>query len=168
MPEYAQSERPLIFTTGLGKDVLLPTAFRRREAISSLFCFQLEFQHITVADILKHVLAGLNVNYEITAVYYPRDYCVQYRESDFDLATRLMEDEVSPGTVEKYLRERRPEARQQKRLDRHFLSVISASSWLARLLHSDIARTILGSVRDARLCGQVPDTADGGGQAWGH
>ena len=69
---------------------------------------------------------------------------MQYRESDSDFASRLMEDEVSPGTVEKYLQERRPEARQQKRLDRHFLSVISASSWLARLLHSDIARTIPG------------------------
>ena len=68
MPEYAQSERPLIFTTGLGKDVLLPTAFRRREAISRLFCFQLEFQHITVADILRHVLAVLNVKYTTRAI----------------------------------------------------------------------------------------------------
>jgi type VI secretion system secreted protein VgrG len=51
------------------------------------------FQHHTVPEILKLVLAGLDVNYEFTATYYQRDYCVQYRESDFDFACRLMEEE---------------------------------------------------------------------------
>ncbi len=51
------------------------------------------FQHITVPEILKLVLFGFDVNYDITGTYYQRDYCVQYRESDFDFASRLMEEE---------------------------------------------------------------------------
>jgi type VI secretion system secreted protein VgrG len=51
------------------------------------------FQHLTVPDILKQVLTGFDVNYDITGTYYPRDYCVQYRESDFAFASRLMEEE---------------------------------------------------------------------------
>ena len=51
------------------------------------------FQHITVPDILRKLLAGFDVAYEISATYYQRDFCVQYRESDFDFASRLMEEE---------------------------------------------------------------------------
>ncbi len=51
------------------------------------------FQHLSVPDILHQVLAGLDVTYEILATYYQRDFCVQYRESDFDFASRLMEEE---------------------------------------------------------------------------
>jgi type VI secretion system secreted protein VgrG len=51
------------------------------------------FQHVTVPDILRQLLSGLNVKYEISSVYHPRDFCVQYRESDFDFASRLMEEE---------------------------------------------------------------------------
>lgn len=51
------------------------------------------FQHLSIPDILKKVFAGYDVSYEITAVFKPRDYCVQYRESDFDFASRLMEEE---------------------------------------------------------------------------
>lgn len=51
------------------------------------------FQHLTVPDILKQALTGLNVQYEISGTYYPRDYCVQYRESDFAFVSRLMEEE---------------------------------------------------------------------------
>ncbi len=51
------------------------------------------FQHLAVPDILRQVLTGLNVAYEFTGTYYQRDYCVQYRESDFAFASRLMEEE---------------------------------------------------------------------------
>jgi type VI secretion system secreted protein VgrG len=51
------------------------------------------FQHLSVPDILRQVLSGLDVKYEIFETYYQRDYCVQYRESDFDFASRLMEEE---------------------------------------------------------------------------
>lgn len=51
------------------------------------------FQHLTIPEILKKVLDGLDVKYELTATYHPRDYCAQYRESDFAFASRLMEEE---------------------------------------------------------------------------
>jgi type VI secretion system secreted protein VgrG len=51
------------------------------------------FHQTTVPDILKNVLEGLDVTYEIQGTFHPRDYCVQYRESDFAFASRLMEEE---------------------------------------------------------------------------
>ena len=51
------------------------------------------FQNRSVPDILHEVLLGVSVTYRLSATYYPRDYCVQYRESDFDFASRLMEEE---------------------------------------------------------------------------
>ena len=51
------------------------------------------FQHLTVPDILNQVLTGFPVSYEISGSYYRRDFCVQYRESDFAFSSRLMEEE---------------------------------------------------------------------------
>jgi type VI secretion system secreted protein VgrG len=51
------------------------------------------FQQLSVPDILRQVFTGLDVNYQFAGTYYPRDYCVQYRESDFHFASRLMEEE---------------------------------------------------------------------------
>ncbi len=51
------------------------------------------FQHLSVPDILKKVLQGLDVTYELQGTFHPRDFCVQYRESDFQFASRLMEEE---------------------------------------------------------------------------
>ena len=51
------------------------------------------FQQITVPDILKQVLTGFDVTYQVQGTFQPRDYCVQYRETDFDFASRLMEEE---------------------------------------------------------------------------
>ena len=51
------------------------------------------FQHLSIPDILQQVLTGIDVAYEIQGKYYERDYCVQYRESDFAFASRLMEEE---------------------------------------------------------------------------
>jgi type VI secretion system secreted protein VgrG len=51
------------------------------------------FQHVSVPDILKKVLTGLDVSVELKGHYQPRDFCVQYRESDFAFASRLMEEE---------------------------------------------------------------------------
>jgi type VI secretion system secreted protein VgrG len=51
------------------------------------------FQHMTVPDILEQVLSGFDVAYKLVGHYYERNYCVQYRESDFDFASRLMEEE---------------------------------------------------------------------------
>ena len=44
-------------------------------------------------DALEAVLAGVPHRIETTAPYEPRDFCVQYRETDFNFASRLMEEE---------------------------------------------------------------------------
>jgi len=41
------------------------------------------FQQLSVPDILKAVLEGFDVVYDLRGDYKPREYCVQYRESDF-------------------------------------------------------------------------------------
>src|SRR5262249_39729152 len=51
------------------------------------------FQHLPVPDILKKVLQGIDVSYDLRGKYHPRDFCVQYRETDFNFASRVMEEE---------------------------------------------------------------------------
>jgi type VI secretion system secreted protein VgrG len=54
------------------------------------------FQEKTIPDILKAVLDGAgitDVKLALSAPYTPREYCVQYRESDFAFISRLMEEE---------------------------------------------------------------------------
>ncbi|MBL0158459.1 MAG: type VI secretion system tip protein VgrG [Bryobacterales bacterium] len=51
------------------------------------------FQGKSADEILKLVLEGLDVAYELTGSFPKRDYCVQYRETDFAFASRLMEEE---------------------------------------------------------------------------
>lgn len=51
------------------------------------------FQHKSVPDILKEVFGGFPASYELQGDYKPRNYCVQYRETDFAFASRLMEEE---------------------------------------------------------------------------
>lgn len=51
------------------------------------------FQNTNVVDILKSVFAGFEVLFELQGRYEPRNYCVQYRETDFDFVSRLMEEE---------------------------------------------------------------------------
>src|SRR5437667_10184829 len=51
------------------------------------------FQQKSLPDILKEVLKGLDFSSEVQGTFAPREYCVQYRESDFNFASRLMEEE---------------------------------------------------------------------------
>lgn len=51
------------------------------------------FQQISVPDILKKVLAQYKVTYQLDGTYEKREYCVQYRETDFNFISRLMEEE---------------------------------------------------------------------------
>jgi type VI secretion system secreted protein VgrG len=51
------------------------------------------FQQKSVPDILKQVLQGFDCDFQLRGKYEPREYCVQYRETDFNFASRLMEDE---------------------------------------------------------------------------
>src|SRR5882724_7854021 len=52
------------------------------------------FQNETIPDILQEVFKSAGYNdfrLAVTGSYKPLDYCVQYRETDFNFASRLME-----------------------------------------------------------------------------
>ena len=54
------------------------------------------FQELSVPDIIKKVFAATGFSdfkMELSNSYNPRNYCVQYRESDFNFVSRLMEYE---------------------------------------------------------------------------
>jgi type VI secretion system secreted protein VgrG len=51
------------------------------------------FERLSVPDILAQVLTGVTTSVKLQGTYPVREYCVQYRESDFAFASRLMEDE---------------------------------------------------------------------------
>jgi type VI secretion system secreted protein VgrG len=51
------------------------------------------FQRMTVPEILRKVFTGFNVDWQLNEKYEPRDYCVQYRETDWNFGARLMEEE---------------------------------------------------------------------------
>ena len=54
------------------------------------------FQEKTVPDIIKEVFADHSMavfDDGLTGTYPPREYCVQYRETDFAFVSRLMEEE---------------------------------------------------------------------------
>ncbi len=57
------------------------------------------FQKKSVPEIIKQVLQennlldGQDVQFQLSGTYDPRTYCVQYRESDFNFISRLMEEE---------------------------------------------------------------------------
>ena len=54
------------------------------------------FQEMTVPDIIKAVFAdhpAADFKLELTGAYRKRTYCVQYRETDFNFVSRLMESE---------------------------------------------------------------------------
>src|SRR4029450_417072 len=54
------------------------------------------FQEMTVPDIIKSVFAdhpSADFKFELTGAYRKRTYCVQYRETDFNFVSRLMESE---------------------------------------------------------------------------
>jgi len=56
------------------------------------------FQKLSTPDILKKVLEGAEIpsnmfRFSLSGSYEPRLYCVQYRETDFEFISRLMEEE---------------------------------------------------------------------------
>ena len=51
------------------------------------------FQQKTVQQILTEIFAGFEVSFDLRGEYSPHNYCVQYQESDFAFASRLMEEE---------------------------------------------------------------------------
>lgn len=54
------------------------------------------FQHISVPDLVCQILRRnniKNIELRLQASYQPREYCIQYRESDFAFISRLLESE---------------------------------------------------------------------------
>ncbi|QDU61473.1 Phage-related baseplate assembly protein [Planctomycetes bacterium Pan216] len=51
------------------------------------------FQRKTVRQVLEVVLRGYDVAFELRADYEPREYRVQYQESDIDFVNRVLEEE---------------------------------------------------------------------------
>ncbi len=83
---FVQCERAMTFTR-YRMEVVPKLWLLTRKARSRIF------QHITVPDILKKVFEGMDVSYELVGNFKPRDYCAQYRETDFQFVSRLMEEE---------------------------------------------------------------------------
>ena len=83
---FAQGGRNDVFTEYEAE--LVPDVWRlTRKAQSRIF------QRMTVPEILKKVFTGYTVDWPLNEKYEPRDYCVQYRETDFNFGARLMEEE---------------------------------------------------------------------------
>src|SRR5260370_19330466 len=54
------------------------------------------FQNKTVPDIIEKIFSDLkfkDFELHLYGDFTPRDYCVQYRETDFNFVSRLMEEE---------------------------------------------------------------------------
>jgi type VI secretion system secreted protein VgrG len=84
--EFYQGNRDVRYTYFGAK--LVPHVWLLTQRIQSRI-----FQQISVPDILKKVLDGFDVSYEIQGTFEQRNYCVQYRESDWAFIARLMEEE---------------------------------------------------------------------------
>ncbi len=82
----AQGDSDSVFTTYV-LDVVPKLWFLSKRAQSRMF------QQKTVPQILQAVLHGRDVAFELKGKYEPRDYCVQYRETDLNFACRIMEEE---------------------------------------------------------------------------
>ncbi|HEY7283372.1 MAG TPA: type VI secretion system tip protein TssI/VgrG [Actinomycetota bacterium] len=69
-----------------------------RLSVASLLANSRIFQQQTTPEILRNMFPAAlgtppDVTFQLKATYRARNYCVQYRESDFDFASRLMEEE---------------------------------------------------------------------------
>jgi type VI secretion system secreted protein VgrG len=84
--EFSQGKRDFNFTEF--KMTIVPEVWKLTRKFRSRI-----FQHITIPDLLKQLLAGFDVAYELQGTYEPRQYITQYQESDFAFASRLMEEE---------------------------------------------------------------------------
>ena len=51
------------------------------------------FQNLTVPEIVQQVLKGIDLKLQLIKRYPKREYCVQYRETNLDFVSRLLEDE---------------------------------------------------------------------------
>lgn len=64
---------------------IVPAAWRLTQSVHNRI-----FQQKSVVEILRTLFEGLNTTFNVANPTRPHNYCVQYRESDFDFAHRLM------------------------------------------------------------------------------
>ncbi len=82
----AQGERDNVFTS-YELEITPPAWLLTRRSQSRIF------QHVSVPDVLKKVVEGLDVSFELQGSFEKRDFLVQYRETDFNFFSRLCEEE---------------------------------------------------------------------------
>jgi type VI secretion system secreted protein VgrG len=83
---FAQGERDEVFTTYTME--LVPQLWLATRVAQSR-----TFQHKSVKAILQACLTGVTANLDGVTEQPARDWCVQYRETDFNFISRLMEEE---------------------------------------------------------------------------
>lgn len=84
--QFSQGARDFEFTAF--RMTVVPEVWKLTRRVRSRI-----FQHINIPDLLKQLFAGFDVAFELQGKYEPREYITQYQESDFDFASRLMEEE---------------------------------------------------------------------------
>lgn len=86
--EFRQGHRGEIFSSYSMR--VVPSIWISTQIVQSRI-----FQQKSVQNIIKEVFADFEsmIVWELEYDYKPRNYCVQYRESDFAFASRLMEEE---------------------------------------------------------------------------
>jgi type VI secretion system secreted protein VgrG len=84
--QFSQAGRDTVFTAYQAE--LVPRFWLLTKTTHSRI-----FQQKTVPQILEEVLENINPVYDIGGSWHSREYCVQYRETDFNFACRLMEEE---------------------------------------------------------------------------
>ncbi len=72
---------------------LSPPAWMLTQRVNSRVFQELSTPEIIAAVLADHGLGGDAVHFALKEHYRARDYCVQYRESDWDFVSRLMEEE---------------------------------------------------------------------------
>ena len=101
------------------------------------------FQEMTAPDIIKQIFQELGFNdfrQELTESYPVREYCVQYRETDFDFVSRLMEEE---GIFYYF----------EHTKDKHTLVMCDSPSGYFQLDEEDVRYTPIGQTHERQLTG---------------
>ncbi len=111
MPKYSQANRPLSVTTPLGTDVLLLQRFSGEEAVSKLFCFELDLLAESTATVKFDAILGQGVT--VTLVM-PADGSKRYFN----------------GIVSRFSQGGRSASAQGKRTFTHYRAEVVPQFWL--------------------------------------
>ncbi len=101
------------------------------------------FQEMTAPDIIKQIFQELGFSdfrLKLTENYPTREYCVQYRETDFDFVSRLMEEE---GIFYYF----------EHSKEKHILVMCDSPSGYYQLDESDVRYTPIGQTHEKQLTG---------------